>query len=152
MRTTSLIGALVALLTGLAIGTQATISSRSGGIIGEVSTGLLSNFLGGIVAGIFILVFELRESPTILRVPWSIIAILTLSGTLGIVIITGISFSLQRAGIAAGLAAIILGQLAFSFLIDSLGLGGVEPIPVSLNRVFGIAVTAVGVYLLLPEG
>jgi len=141
----------VALLTGLAIGTQATISSRAGGIVGEVRTGLLSNFLGGIVAGLLVLAFLLREGPQVWRVPWTIIAVLTLSGALGIFIITGISFSLQRAGIAAGLAMIILGQLAFSFLIDSLGLGGVEPIPVSLQRVVGIVVTAFGVYLLLPK-
>ncbi len=141
----------MALLTGLAIGTQATISSRAGGIVGEVRTGLLSNFLGGIVAGLLVLAFLLREGPQVWRVPWTIIAVLTLSGALGIFIITGISFSLQRAGIAAGLAMIILGQLAFSFLIDSLGLGGVEPIPVSLQRVVGIVVTAFGVYLLLPK-
>jgi hypothetical protein len=33
-----------------------------------------------------------------------------------------------------------------------MGLGGVEPIPVTLQRVMGIVVTAVGVYLLLPKG
>lgn len=152
MKTSIISGALVALLTGLAIGTQATISSRAGGIIGEVRTGLLSNFLGGVVAGVLVFVFLLREGPQVWRVPGAIIAVLTLSGALGIFIITGISFSLQRAGIAAGLATIILGQLAFSFLIDSLGIGGVEPIPVSLQRVIGLVVTAFGVYFLLPKG
>lgn len=152
MKTSIISGALVALLTGLAIGTQAMISSRAGGIIGEVRTGLLSNFLGGVVAGVLVFVFLLREGPQVWRVPGAIIAVLTLSGALGIFIITGISFSLQRAGIAAGLATIILGQLAFSFLIDSLGIGGVEPIPVSLQRVIGLVVTAFGVYFLLPKG
>jgi transporter family-2 protein len=152
VRTSIIAGAIVALLTGLAIGTQATISSRAGSIIGEVRTGLLSNFLGGVVAGVLITVFFIREGQQTWKVPWLIIVVLTLSGTLGIFIITGISFSLQRAGIAAGLATIILGQLAFSFLIDSLGVGGVEPIPVSLQRIIGIVVTALGVYLLLPKG
>jgi transporter family-2 protein len=152
MKTSIITGAFVALLTGLAIGTQATISSRAGAIIGELRTGLLSNFLGGVVAGILIIVLLFRNGPHTWSIPGAIIAILTLSGAIGIFIITGISFSLQRAGIAAGLATIILGQLAFSFLIDSLGLGGVEPIPVTLQRVMGIVVTALGVYLLLPKG
>ena len=151
MKTSIITGALVALLTGLAIGTQATISSRVGSIIGELRTSLLSNFLGGVVAGLFILAVLLRADAQTWKVPGAIIGILALSGTLGIMIITGISFSLQRAGIAAGLATIILGQLALSFLIDSLGIGGVDPIPVSMQRFSGIIVTAIGVYLLLPK-
>jgi transporter family-2 protein len=151
MKTSIITGALVALLTGLAIGTQATISSRVGSIIGELRTSLLSNSLGGVVAGLFILTVLLREDAQTWKVPGTIIGVLALSGTLGIFIITGISFSLQRAGIAAGLATIILGQLAFSFLIDSLGIGGVEPIPISMQRFSGIIVTAIGVYLLLPK-
>jgi uncharacterized membrane protein YdcZ (DUF606 family) len=65
---------------------------------------------------------------------------------------TGISFSLQRAGVAAGLASVILGQLALSFVIDALGIGGVEPIPISAARIMGIVVSGFGVYLLLPKG
>ncbi|MGD8622328.1 MAG: DMT family transporter [Anaerolineales bacterium] len=152
MKTSIIAGALVALMTGLAIGTQATISSRMGGIIGEVRTGLLSNFLGGVVAGMLILFLLLRDGTRTWNVPGMIIAVLTLSGAIGIFIIIGISFSLQRAGIAAGLATIILGQLAFSFLIDSVGIGGVDTIPVTFQRVAGIVVTALGVYLLLPKG
>ncbi|MGD8633250.1 MAG: DMT family transporter [Anaerolineales bacterium] len=152
MKTSIISGALVALLTGLAIGTQATISSRVGGIIGEVRTGLLSNFLGGIVAGVLIIAFLFKNGAQSWKIPWLVVLILTVSGGLGIFIISGISFSLQRAGVAAGLATIILGQLAFSFLIDSMGIGGVEAIPVSLQRTVGIVVTAFGVYLLLPKG
>lgn len=152
MKTSIISGALVALFTGLAIGTQATISSRAGGIIGEVRTSLLSNFLGGIVAGLLILGLFFFEGIRTWKAPGMILLVLAISGTLGIFIISGISFSLQRAGVAAGLATIILGQLAFSFLVDSLGVGGVEPIPVSLERTVGIVVTAFGVYLLLPKG
>lgn len=152
MKTSIITGALVALLTGLAIGTQATISGRIGAIIGEFRTSLLSNFLGGVVAGLFVLMVLLRDGARVWKVPGAIVGVLALSGTLGIFIIMGISFSLQRAGIAAGLATIILGQLAFSFLIDSLGVGGVAPIPLSMQRFAGLIVTAIGVYLLLPKG
>jgi uncharacterized membrane protein YdcZ (DUF606 family) len=69
-----------------------------------------------------------------------------------VLIITGISFSLQRAGVAAGLASVILGQLVISFMVDSLGIGGVEPIPISAARILGILVSGFGVYLLLPKG
>jgi transporter family-2 protein len=152
MKLSIITGAIVALLTGIAITVQSTITSRVGSQIGDIRTGILTNTLGGIVAGALMLVWVLREGPQIWRVPLAVIGVTSLSGILGVLIITGISFSLQRAGVAAGLASVILGQLALSFLIDSLGLGGGEPIPVSASRIAGILVVSLGVYLLLPKG
>ena len=73
------------------------------------------------------------------------------SGTLGILIITGLSFSLQRAGVAAGLATIILGQLIVSIIVDTRGIGGAEPIPLTIPRIGGLFVMAIAVYLLMPR-
>lgn len=86
-----------------------------------------------------------------MRVPGTVLAFIGLSGLLGIFIITGLSFSLQRAGVAAGLATVILGQLALSTLVDSFGVGGADPIPLSFQRVLGLLVTALGVLLILPR-
>ena len=152
MKLSIVTGALVALLTGIAIAVQSTITSRVGSQIGDIRTGILTNTLGGVAAGALMLVWVLREGPQIWKVPPVVIGVTALSGILGVLIITGISFSLQRAGIAAGLASVILGQLALSFLIDSLGLGGGEPIPVSASRIVGILISGLGVYLLLPKG
>ncbi len=151
MRLSIITGALVALLTGIAIAVQSTMTSRVGGIIGDIRTGILTNTLGGIAAGSLMLIWLLREGPEVWKVPPVVIGVTALSGILGVLIITGISFSLQRAGIAAGLASVILGQLVISFIVDSLGIGGVEPIPISAARILGILVSAFGVYLLLPK-
>ncbi len=151
MRLSIITGALVALLTGIAIAVQSTMTSRVGGIIGDIRTGILTNTLGGIAAGSLMLIWLLREGPEVWKVPPVVIGVTALSGILGVLIITGISFSLQRAGVAAGLASVILGQLAISFLVDSLGIGGVEPIPISATRILGILVSGFGVYLLLPK-
>jgi len=61
------------------------------------STGLLTIFLGGVIAGSFILLLFLREGPETWQVSGKIVGLAALSGLLGISIITGISFSLQRA-------------------------------------------------------
>ncbi len=152
MKLSIITGALVALLTGIAIAVQSTMTSRVGGIIGDIRTGILTNTMGGIVAGSLMLVWFLREGPLVWKIPPIVIGVTALSGILGVFIITGISFSLQRAGVAAGLASVILGQLALSFVIDALGIGGVEPIPISATRILGIVVAGFGVYLLLPRG
>lgn len=152
MKLSIITGALVALLTGIAIAVQSTVTSRVGGVIGDIRTGILTNTMGGIVAGSLMLVWFLREGPQVWKIPPIVIGVTALSGILGVFIITGISFSLQRAGVAAGLASVILGQLALSFIIDALGIGGVEPIPISATRILGIVVAGFGVYLLLPKG
>jgi transporter family-2 protein len=144
-------GAIVALFTGIAIGTQSTITSRVGNIIGDVRTGLFTNFIGGLIAGLFVLIVFFCDGTASWSVPRTILGFVGLSGLLGIFIITGISFSLQRAGVAAGLATIILGQLVLSTLVDTWGIGGAEPIPLSFQRVLGLLVTALGVLLLLPR-
>lgn len=151
MKLSILIGALVALLTGIAIAVQSTMTSRVGSLIGDFRTGILTNTMGGIAAGSLMLIWLLREGPETWKVPPIALGITAISGILGILIITGISFSLQRAGIAAGLASVILGQLALSMVIDTVGLGGAEPIPLTTARILGLGITGVGVYLLLPK-
>ncbi|NOQ40317.1 MAG: hypothetical protein GQ562_08360 [Anaerolineales bacterium] len=152
MKLSIITGALVALLTGIAIAAQSAMTSRVGGIIGNIRTGILTNTMGGIAAGSLMLIWLLRDGPQVWKIPPVVIGITALSGILGVFIVTGISFSLQRAGVAAGLASVILGQLALSFVIDALGIGGVEPIPISAARIMGIVVSGFGVYLLLPKG
>ena len=151
MKITIIAGAIAALLTGMAIGTQSTITSRVGSLIGDVRTGLFTNFIGGAIAGLLILFLLVREGSQTLKIPGLVFGLIIISGLLGIFIITGISFSLQRAGIAAGLATVILGQLVLSTLIDTFGIGGIAPIPLSFQRLLGLLVIAIGVYLLLPR-
>jgi transporter family-2 protein len=120
-------------------------------MIGDVRTGLFTNFIGGVIAGAIILLLFLREGQQTWRIPGTVIIFVALSGLLGIFIITGISFSLQRAGIAAGLATVILGQLIVSTVVDTFGIGGVEAIPLSSQRILGLLVMGFGVFLFLPR-
>lgn len=151
MRLSIITGAVLAALTGMAIAVQSTITSRVGAQIGDVRTGILTNTMGGAIAGGMMLIWLLREGPEAWKVPPVLIGATAISGFIGILIITGISFSLQRAGVAAGLAGVIFGQLFLSALIDSLGIGGADPIPLSISRILGLLVTGFGVYLLLPK-
>ena len=151
MRLSIITGAVLASLTGMAIAVQSTITSRVGAQLGDIRTGILTNLMGGIIAGGLMLIWLLREGPAAWKVTPVLIGFTLLSGFLGVLIITGISYSLQRAGVAAGLAGVIFGQLLLSSLIDNLGVGGVEPIPFTFLRGAGLLVTGFGVYLLLPK-
>lgn len=146
-----LIGVAGALVTGSAIGIQATFSGRVGSLIGNFQTGILTNLVGGIAAGVILAGILSARGAGILQLTQREVIMLIASGVLGIFIITGISFSMQRAGVAAGLATVILGQMVISTLVDSLGVGSVEPIPLSFSRVLGLALMSVSVYLLVPK-
>ena len=63
MKLSILTGALVALLTGIAIAAQSTLTSRVGSLIGDIRTGILTNTMGGIAAGSLVLLWLLREGP-----------------------------------------------------------------------------------------
>lgn len=151
MKSVLLTGALVAAATGVAIGVQSTLSSRIGPLIGNLRTGLLMNLIGGSLAGLVVAGLVLGQGTDILRAPRSAMLMLLVAGALGVAIITGIAFSFQRIGVAAGLASLILGQLTISILADTAGFGGVEPIPLTPSRVIGGFVMLAAVYLMLPR-
>ena len=151
MKSVIILGVAGALVTGIAIGMQATLSSRIGGLIGPIRTGLLTNFVGGVLAGLIVLGLILNQGSAAWRLPRTAAIMLVVAGALGLLIITGVAFSLQRIGVTAGVAALILGQLFVSVIVDTTGWGGAEPIPLSLRRIAGLAVMALAVYLLLPR-
>jgi uncharacterized membrane protein YdcZ (DUF606 family) len=146
-----LMGGIIALITGVAIGIQSFLSGRAGVLIGPINTGFWTNFLGGTLAGILILGLSTFVSPEFKSISGPAFILTLVSGALGIIIIMGISFSISRAGVAAGLAAVIFGQFVFGVIADSVGLGGTQPIPLDLRRVIGLAVMALSVFLLLPK-
>jgi transporter family-2 protein len=151
IKSSMLIGTFFALATGLAIGVQATLSSRIGGLIGHVRTGVLTNAVGGLLAVAITALWMMRGDLALRQVPAAAAIMLVTSGALGILIVTGSAFSLQRIGVAAGVATLILGQLVVSVIADTTGVGNVEPIPLTVQRVAGLAVMALAVYLLLPR-
>ena len=144
-------GVIGALLTGLAIGTQSTLSSRIGNIIGSLRTGVLMNLISGGIAGILFIILMLINGKSYAQAPPHAWLLLVIAGALGIGVITGVSFSLQRAGVAAGLATIILGQMVVSLIADANGWGGAAPVPVTLPRILGMLLLAAGVFLLIPK-
>ena len=151
MKSALLIGVIAAIIAGIAISIQSTFSTRVGALIGPIRTGLFTNVFGGTVALVILgatMIIPIGEKGDI---PSRAALLLFLSGLFGVFIIMGVSFSFQRTGVTAGSASVILGQLLISTIIDASGWGGAEPIPIDFNRILGLIVMAVAVYLLLPR-
>ncbi len=72
-------------------------------------------------------------------------------GELGIIFITGIVYSINLAGVTAGVAAVFLGQMVLSITADTIGWGSVEPIPLDSRRAIGLIIMGISGILLLPR-
>lgn len=144
---TQLFPIVLALATGALIAIQSSWNGIAGKQLGAINTGLLSLAAGGLVAIIILLIRRGVVSDALRSSVWYVIG----AGVLGIVILASISFVVQRVGVTAGLAGLILGQLLVAFLIDTFGWGG-TPIPVETKRVIGLLLLGVAVYLVLPRG
>jgi transporter family-2 protein len=151
MKTTLLLGALAALATGMAIGSQATLNARISDSIGPFRTGLLMNLAGGLLAGVILMLVSRGQPFSEGRLSGSVVSMLFVAGGLGIVVITGVAFSLSQTGVTAGLAAIFLGQMLAGLIVDGRGWGLDEPIPLDPIRIIGLLLMSVAVYLLLPR-
>lgn len=151
MKQTILIGVASALLTGIAIGVQASLSNRGGQAIGALRTSLLTNIGSGAFAFIIALAFWALRLVVWKDVPRQMTVLLLISGVIGVFIVMGAAYSLRFTGVTAGLATIIVGQLLVSTIVDAVGWGGLERIPITPQRIIGLLVMGLGLYLLLPR-
>jgi len=152
MNSTMTIGLLVALGTGIAIGSQGVFTSVTGQMLGPVRGGLAIHIGGALVGAVMVYIVSMTNvnQPEIVITP-RVILFSLLAGTVGMFIVMGIAFSFPRVGQVSGQVAIILAQMAVAVIVDTYAIAGGDPIPLDLRRVAGLLVMAVGVYLLLPR-
>ena len=145
-------------MSGTAIALQSTLSGRAGEIVGSLRTGLLVNLTGGatsIIILIALALFTRNEGVTAVGAPAAevprVLLITLVAGWLGIAIVSGVAYSVQGVGVAAGLSAIIMTQLLVATLIDSAGAGAIT-VAIDLRRIAGLICMGLGVWLLVPRG
>ncbi len=74
-----------------------------------------------------------------------------IGGVLGAAYVTTVLVTVRSLGVGAVVAATITGQLAMAVVIDQLGLLGVAKQPVTAAKAVGIALLAIGTFLIVRE-
>lgn len=141
---------LAAIATGTIIGIQGGLVRLAGRTLDAARVGMLVNVAGGALSLAVLLalgVLGAGRPPAVLLAGWPYWAA---AGVLGTGILVGMAFALPRVGIAAGLAGVLVGQLAAAVAIDTIGWGAPR-IPLSGPRALGLALLLVGVVLVLPR-
>lgn len=145
------VGLLAAVGTGLVIGYHASVNGALGRTVPPFAVALVVNMIGGTI-GLAILTGMTYQGGIDYNAMRQVLPLLLVSGFLGIVVVTGISFSFARIGVAAGTVAVILGQTITAIVVDTVGVGGYSPIPLNPTRILGLALLAVAAVLVLPKG
>ncbi len=138
---------LFAVVAGAGVAVQAVINSRLRFLLGAPLWAAVAQFVVGLVLLIAIAALTRQPTPTtsgMLRAPWWVWT----GGLFGASYVLMSILLTPRLGAALMLASTIVGQLAAALVVDHYGWFGATVIPISLTRLVGVALLALGVILI----
>lgn len=135
--------------TGGLVALQAPINGMLGRTIGSWQAAFLSFAIGTVALGLIAALAKggLGQISGVRGLQWYYLT----GGLLGAAYVTSVLVTVRSLGAGGVVAATIAGQLAISVVVDQLGLLGVERQPITLARITGIVLLAIGTYLVVSE-
>lgn len=134
---------LVAFAAGVAIAFQTPLASLMSERIGSLESAFVIHLGGALGAAIPLLMIGGGQLGDWRSVPWYALG----AGVLGIVLIVGVSYTIPRIGVAATIAAFVSAQLIVGAVLDHFGVLGVDVRALDPQRMLGIGVIVLGVWL-----
>ncbi len=136
---------LVGVVGGVAVGVQAPLASLMGQRLGALESVFIVHLGGALFALLPLLALRGGNLAQWQSIPWYALA----AGAFGLVVISSISYTMPRLGVAVSVVLLIAGQLLIGVLMDHFGLLGMAVRPLTLMRLLGFAVLCVGVWLMV---
>ena len=136
---------IVGLIGGLAVALQGPLASLISQRIGTIESVFIIHLGGLVAASIPLIVMGGGNLGAWRNVHWSALG----AGSLGMVLISAISYTIPRLGLATTIALIVAGQLILGAVLDHFGLLGLAVRPVNLYRLLGIALLFLGTWLMV---
>jgi bacterial/archaeal transporter family-2 protein len=139
--------ALTAVAGGL-VALQAPINSTLGKTVGTFAAASVSFVIGTVaLVGITVFAGGFGEVGEARHLAWYYLT----GGLLGACYVTTVLVSVRTLGAGGVTAATIAGQLSTSVIIDRLGILGLEQRPLSVLRLLGVVLLAMGTFLVVRE-
>jgi transporter family-2 protein len=141
--------AVLVVAAGAAVGAQAPVNATLGRSVGTVQAAAISFAVGLTILCGIVVAFGggFGGLRAVGDVPWWGF----LGGAFGAAIVSVSIIGVRTLGATGVTAAVVAGQLTASVAIDALGLFGVERHPVSVQRVCGVVLLALGVLLVVRD-
>ncbi len=141
------VAVLVTAGVGGLLATQAPINGQLGLHVGKLQAALISFVVGTMLLSVIVFVFAggMSQGTGVGAVPWYYFV----GGLLGAAYITTVIFTVGALGAGGITAATISAQLVTSMFLDRIGAFGLEKQPITWSRVLGVALLAIGTYLIV---
>lgn len=136
-------GILFSLLAGVFITLQGIFNTNVSSKAGLWLTTMIVHAVGLIGALIIYLFFKDGSIKSLLEVN----KLYLLGGLFGVIIVFSVMQGITHVGPAFSVSILLISQLIIALIINTLGLFGVEPISLSLNKIIGILVMIGGVLI-----
>lgn len=137
------------LLIPVLIATAAVLQARFMGTLDQTMGTAENVFItyggGGLLAALFMLYLRGGNLTSWVNVPWYAF----LAGVMGLIIVTGIGFTVPRLGFVTTFTLITVTQFTLAALFDHYGLLGSDIRPINGGRFVGIVVLLIGSWLVL---
>ncbi len=136
---------MVGLAGGIAVGLQAPLASMMSGRLGTLESVFIVHLGGAILAGLPLLAIRGGNLGAWHDVPWYALA----AGAFGLVVLSAVSYTIPRIGVATTVTLIVVAQLVTAALLDHFGLLGATVRLLDPVRLLGIGVLLAGTWLIM---
>ncbi|MFQ5528147.1 MAG: DMT family transporter [Thermoanaerobaculia bacterium] len=136
---------LVAFAGGAAAALQGTLASFMGQRVGLMASVFIVHVGGTLLAALLLLGQGGGNIGQWRTLPWYALG----AGTLGVVILSAINYSIPRLGVGTTITILVTAQLTVGAIVDHFGLLGTAVRPFDLNRSAGMATLVAGTWLML---
>lgn len=137
---------LVMVAVGGLVALQPAINSGLGRATGSLPAALVSFVIGTVALAVLV---GLSGQLADVRHALDVKPVYLLGGLLGAAFVFTSLIVVREVGAGGVVAATITGQLTLSVLIDRLGILGLDQVPISFERVLGVALLLAGTYLVV---
>jgi len=134
---------LIGIISGVAVGLQSPLASMITQRLGMLESIFIIHLGGALLVSIPLIFIGGGNLGNWRSLPWYALA----AGSLGLIVVGGVSFMIPRVGVATAITLIIAGQLVISSVLDHYGLLGVHIRPMDMQRIFGLLVVFIGAWL-----
>jgi transporter family-2 protein len=134
---------LIGLISGVAVGLQSPLASMITQRLGMAESIFIIHIGGAILIAIPLIFLGGGNLGSWRSLPWYAL----LAGSMGLIVVGGVSFMIPRVGVATSITLIIAGQLLISSVLDHYGLLGVQTRPMNVPRILGLLVVFLGAWL-----
>ena len=144
------LGLISALSAGIIFAVVSALEGFIGKNVGAVNASLLEHSVSGVIA-IVLIIAVARYGNIDFEVAKNIFPQIVAGAVLVLVGVAAIAYAIPRTGVAIGNFAIVFAQILIAVVIDSVGFGGYEKIPLTLPRIMGLLLMASGLFVIMPR-